>query len=306
MKLIIDLKETVQANTERIMQSFLQECRASLQQEDPHKAIHEVRKTMKKMRAFSRLMRGEISKKAYRKTNTFYRDVARQIAEARDITAMLETLKNLHDSLDIELCGQALQDIKNHLVARKSAISRVQINTDKLLENILEDLQKGEAVLAKWKVENDNFSAFSQGIERTYKQCKQAMKKAYKKKSTSNFHAWRKSSKYLRYEVDFLRAIWPAPMKTLENELHQLTDFLGEDHDLAVLKNYMQEMDYERGPALDAIFTVMDQRREELHQLAKPLGKRLLCEPPKQFVDRLESYWKQSLKVLERKENSLV
>lgn len=303
MSLRIDLKESVQSNTERMLQVFLDDCRTSLQNEDPHKAIHESRKTMKKIRAFCRLMRGEIGSKTYRKSNTFYRDVARQLSDARDITAMLDTLQHHQEDLDTPLSGQAFQDIKNHLTSRKAAVSRIQINKDKLLENVQEDLKKAEAIHAKWKVKHDDFSAFAKGIQKTYAQCQDAMKEALKKKSTKSFHEWRKRCKYLRYEIDFLREIWPEPMKTLEKELHQLTDYLGDDHDLAVLKTYIKSMPLEKNEAIAAMFALFDQKRKELQAQAKPLGKRILCESPDQFVSRLGSYWKHALKAPEVKEN---
>lgn len=303
MSLRIDLKETVPSNVERIMQTFLDECRTSLQLEDPHKAIHEARKGMKKMRAFSRLVRGEIGKKRYRQTNTYYRDVARQISEARDITAMLNTLQDLYEALDAALCEQTFQDIKNHLVSRKAAVSRIQINRDKLLEKVLKDLEKAEKIHGKWKIKREGFGVFASGIKITYTKCQQAMKKAYKKQSTENLHEWRKRCKYLRYEVDFLRDIWPEPMKALESELHQLTDYLGDDHDLAVLKAYVESMNHENEEALTAILALMDQKREELQTLAKPLGKRILYESPDQFVNRLAYYWKHGLKDFAIKEN---
>lgn len=296
MSLRIDLKETVPSNAAHILQSFLDECRNALQQDDPHKAIHEARKTMKKIRAFCRLFRGEIGKKRYKKTNIYYRDVARKISEERDVTAMLETVNQLNEEVDQTLCGQTLQDLKNHLTSRKSAISRIQINQQKLLENVLEDLKKGETIHAKWKIKNDDFTAFSKGIALTYSKCQEAMKKAYKKPSTANFHEWRKRSKYLRYEVDFLRDIWKKPMKTLEKELHQLTDYLGDDHDLAVLKTYVEGMNLENTEAQAALFSVMDEKRKKLQILGKPLGKKILSETPEQFLARLSDYWKQKHK----------
>lgn len=292
----IDLRESILSNAERIMQALLDECRSSLQQEDPHKAIHEARKTMKKMRAFTRLLRGEIGEKKYRKTNLFYRDVARQLSEARDVTAMLDTLQSLQETFDMNISGQTLQDIKNHLASRKAAVSRIQVKRDKLLENVLKDLEKGESIHDKWKIKSEDFSAFSKGIERTYSQCQQAMKKAYKKPSSKNFHEWRKRSKYLRYEIDFLQDIWPEPMRALENELHQLTDYLGDEHDLAVLKAYMEGMSYENQEAISSMIATIDQKTEVLRSLAKPLGKKIFYDDPKRFVGRLAYYWKQTLK----------
>ncbi|WKN30712.1 CHAD domain-containing protein [Porifericola rhodea] len=296
MSLRINLQETIPSNVERIMQSFLEDCKTSLQNDEPHKAIHQTRKNMKKMRAFCRLLRDEIGNKNFKKTNTFYRDVARQISEERDISAMQETLIMLHDELDVQLCGQAYTDIKNHFSSRKAAVTRLRINRDRILDKVMDDLKNADKYHQKWKVKNRGFDVFAKGVEITYTRCQKAMKLAYKKKDTEHFHEWRKRCKYLRYEVDFLRDIWKEPMSTLESELHQLTDYLGNDHDLAVLKSYIQGMQYENEEAIAAIFALIDTKRKEYQKLAKPLGQRILWEAPDQFVSRLASYWKYGLK----------
>ncbi|MFP4290011.1 MAG: CHAD domain-containing protein [Cyclobacteriaceae bacterium] len=307
MSFRIDLQETLAMNAERIMQGRLDKCREKLQNENPHEAIHDARKQMKKIRAFARLYRGEIGEKKYQKTNAYYRDIARQMSEARDTAALLTTLDKLYGSLDKDLCAKVFDDIKNHLASRKSAVSRIAINRDHLLEKVDADLASGEDIHRKWKIKNNDFSALSPGIEKTYERCQQAMKKAYKKNSVKAFHEWRKRAKYLRYEVDYLRNVWPQPMKALEKELHQLTDYLGDDHDLAVLKEYIKKMEHDESDARTAILSLIEKKQQVLREKALPLGKAILYESPDDFSSRLAFYWKKQLKTykLEEKQTPL-
>ncbi len=296
MSLRIHLGQKNQKNAKRILHEHLEKCRTALGQEDAHQAVHEARKEMKKLRAFSRLMRAEIGQKTYRMTNMYYRDLAQILSPARDASAMLDTLKSLAENFTEEREKKAFQDIKNHLISRKSAASRTQIKGDDLLNKLKTDLGRAEKIHGSWKVKRDDFSAFRGGLSKTYKRCQKAMKKAYKKKTPEAFHEWRKRAKYLRYQVDYLREIWHHPMKGLEKELHQLTDYLGKDHDLLELCAHIRQMDYEDQKAIHSIIAIINRQKEHLRLMAKPLGAKLLLDSKKDFISRLEHYWKESKK----------
>jgi len=295
MSLRIDLRETIDKNAHRILAGRLEKCRTALQQEDHHEAIHDTRKQIKKIRALARLLRKELGEDTYQRTNQYYRDVARQLSDARDAAAMLETLALVAPHLEGEAAEAAFTDIKHHLSSRKSAVSRA-LNQDNLLQKTLADLDEAEALHAKWKIKHEDFSAFAGGLGKTYQRCREAMDKAYKKDKASEFHEWRKRCKYLRYEVDLLREVWHQPMKSLEKELHQLTDYLGDHHDLAVLKKYLKTIEIDHQDAMNAVFSVIDTKKQELQRLAKPLGEKILLDNKKEFVQRLQFYWKKSLK----------
>ena len=296
MSLRVDLDQKISKNADRILAGRLEKCRLALQQDDPHQAVHEVRKQLKKIRAFSRLMRGEIGEKSYKMTNMYYRDLGHKMSEARDAAAMLETLDLIKDSVDNKPEEKALQDIKNHLSARKSAVTRILFNRKELLDTVETDLQRAESIHDSWKIKHNNFAAFRGGLGKTYKRCRKAMKKAYKKNTPEAFHDWRKRSKYLRYHINLLREIWHHPMKGMEKELHQLTDYLGDDHDLTVLKKQIEAMDYENKEAKAYIINIIDRKKAELQRLARPLGEKLLLDNKKDFLNRIKLYWDKSLK----------
>src|SRR3954447_10069692 len=60
--------------------------------------VHEERKDMKKLRALLRLARDELGDNVYRRENTCFRDVARELSGVRDADVMLGTLKRLDGS----------------------------------------------------------------------------------------------------------------------------------------------------------------------------------------------------------------
>ena len=74
--------------------------------------------------------------------------------------------------------------------------------------------------------------------------------------------------------------------------VHELSDLLGDDHDLAVLRG---ELEARRKLADDAVRTlaaVVDRRRGELQRAALPLGARLFAQPTDAMVDQLGACWR--------------
>jgi hypothetical protein len=76
-------------------------------------------------------------------------------------------------------------------------------------------------------------------------------------------------------------------------QTHDLSDFLGEEHDLAVLQKYVlsQPERFDRDNTLETLTALCDRRREELQSAAISLGRRIYTEKPKRFIARLGNYW---------------
>jgi hypothetical protein len=73
----------------------------------------------------------------------------------------------------------------------------------------------------------------------------------------------------------------------------ELSDLLGDDHDLAVLRNTLKAEPECFGGETDvqAFIGLIDRRRIELQSLARPLGERLFAEEPGQLAGRFRAYW---------------
>ena len=105
------------------------------------------------------------------------------------------------------------------------------------------------------------------------------------------FHTWRKRAKYLRYQLELLGPAWPAVLDATSDELHRLTDLLGDGNDatqLAAAPALAQ-----RGMESVASFmtSLCTAHRDGLWRRAVDLGTRLYAEPPKPFVDRVGVYY---------------
>ena len=246
----------------------------------PEEAVHEARKDMKKLRALLRLSRSELGKAAYRRENVCFRDAARELSGTRDSDVMLEALGSLE--LPPEVGGDLRQAIQAERERDggdgRDAAARASVA-------ILKEARKR---VGEWPLERDSFDAFAPGLRRTYKRGRRGFRAAGDEPSVESLHEWRKRVKDLWYDHTLLRELWPPVMTAVGDEAHELSDLLGDDHDLAMLAVWMREHVPTAGPEF---FDAVERRREKLQKEAFALGALLYAEKPSAFVDRLERLW---------------
>jgi hypothetical protein len=78
----------------------------------------------------------------------------------------------------------------------------------------------------------------------------------------------------------------------MADQAHELSDLLGDHHDLTVLSEDVDRRSGLDGEEALAIQGVIEGRQEELLEAAVPIGERLYAEPSKMFVKRLRAYWR--------------
>ncbi len=139
------------------------------------------------------------------------------------------------------------------------------------------------------------------GLWRTYRQGKNLVWQlemiGQENASDETWHELRKCAKALGYQLRILRPIWPGPIIALLHEMDQLTDRLGDDHDLAVLTRKDLERalqrfgdaEFRRDPAPLPSIPRSTEKKIQLESLQ--LARRIYVEKPSQFEHRLAAYW---------------
>jgi CHAD domain-containing protein len=248
----------------------------------PEEAVHEARKDMKKLRALLRLARGELGKDTFARENTCFRDAARELAGTRDSDVMLDTLT----SLDLPSGrGSELRELVQAHLARDGTRDREAAAARAVA--ILEEARKR---VDDWPLSHDSFEAVAKGLERTYRRGRRAFKAVLEEPGAEALHEWRKRVKDLWYEHTLLRELWPPVMSAAGDEAHELSDRLGDDHDLVVLAAWVRGHVDPDPDFSDAVI----RRREELQRDAFALGQRLYAEKPSAYMRRIEGLWNAS------------
>jgi hypothetical protein len=79
----------------------------------------------------------------------------------------------------------------------------------------------------------------------------------------------------------------------LADQTHQLSDYLGDDHDLTVFRDKVIELGEVLGKSEHrALIRLIDTLRTELRDKAIVLGYRIYGETPADFEARFAQYWR--------------
>jgi CHAD domain-containing protein len=286
--------ESVAEGVRRIAQEQLQKALGEMDDPDlgVHETIHQIRKRCKKLRGLVRLVRPAVPD-LYDRENTIFRDVARTVSDARDATAYLEAYDALMTHFAEEVDRSAFGPIRRTLTERRTALVERQ-DVDERLAAFRETLVEAQDRVQRWQISVDGYDAVRDGLQKTYKRGWKGQRRAYDDPSDENFHEWRKRAKYHRYHMKLLRNLWDPLVNERRHKLHDLTDLLGDDHDLAEFKSVIEEEPDVFGDLdhLQAFLGLMDRRRGELQARSRPLGLRVYAEEPPALVERFGGYWR--------------
>ncbi len=250
--------------------------------EDPVEAIHDARKHVKKLRALLRLARPALGAKAYRAEGARLRDVGRALSAARDADVLVATVEALAQRsagrLPAERFEQLLADLRADVEGRTddAAVRAVA----------LADLRDALERVGAWPLQGAGWDVACSGIARSYARGREAAAVARHEPSTEHLHEWRKRVKDLWYQERLLVAVWPPLLEAHGKQARALAELLGDEHDLAVLAEWIERSP---APAVDVLGLVRE-RREQLCGQAQRLGRRLYAESPKAFGRRLAAY----------------
>jgi excisionase family DNA binding protein len=255
--------------------------------------VHNARKSCKRVRAAYRLIRDEIGYELYKQENICFRDASRQLAAARDSWVMIRTLDRLTAKFAEELPPQPFGGIRQILKENYERTLDQEIDDKTKIPSILDTMEKARRQIENLPIVHNDFNAFREGIRRVYRRGRRALHHVYAEPSSEGFHEWRKRAKYLWHQLEILEALWPDVLSQLAEALHTLSEYLGDDHDLAVLRSKVlgSATGFENEEELLLLIQLIDQERLKLEALARPLGERLYFDPPKTFTCRLEKYW---------------
>lgn len=287
--------ESLGAGLKRIIHEQIDRAVLSLENvdDDPHEAIHDARKRFKKIRAVMRLVRDEVGSEIYRRENVCYRDAGRALSDIRDSYVRVATVDALFDYYADYLDDDAFQETRQRLMDAHRALSQRTVEEEDVPSRVIATVQAARPRIAALPIGREDYGAIRDSVHRVYKRGYWGLANSYEEPLPENFHDWRKRVKYLWYHVRILNPLWPNLFDELADQIHDLSDYLGDAHDFAGLCAHI-----EAEPSLcpddgerELLLGLADRRRAELEAEAHPLGRRIYAETPEEFVQRMAEYW---------------
>lgn len=259
-------------------------CR-ELEKLDDEQAVHDLRKRFKRIRAVARLPRPEIGDKSFRKVNGSIRDAGRSVAPLRDAKVLVSAMGKLLQHQEHEFSG-ALEPIQRKLEADYQSVRAGLADDRELRQQVVECIDDALQEAKHWKIPGRGWHAVRAGLEQTYELARQAYLAASIDPSVDNLHEWRKQVKYQLYQFEFIERLRPRSLRRRAKQLSKLADFLGNDHDLAVLAQTItaEEKHGGRGQFMVRVAQVIHASREHLQDKALDLGRRTYHQAPAEFL----------------------
>jgi CHAD domain-containing protein len=257
--------------------------------EDRGTAVHETRKSLKRLRATVRLARDGLGDEVYPRDNVAFRDAGRRLAGARDSQVLLQTLDALTDRYPDEAPPERFERFKRTLVGQHGAAQR-RLGEGAAVAEVLGELGRARARVGDWQLEPEGLDALAPGFKRIYQRGRRAYHAARQEPSTGNLHELRKRAKYLWYAAQIVRPAAPKKMKRVARRAHELSNLIGEDHDLALLAQRADERRdrFADETAAGELSVLVERRRAELQREALDLARRVFRKKPRKVARPLE------------------
>jgi len=262
-----------------------QELRSAIEQltsNPTDEAVHDARKSIKKVRSVLQLLGDELDARGSRGR---LRKASHLLSPIRDADAMLASARSLrsrHSAEQSELVG-SLRSRRATLVA--------DADRERIGPRAARALKRVRRKARGWDWDDTTFPVLAKAIRRSYKRARTSLDDVRADSRAETFHEWRKRVKTLWYALRLLERRAPRLQRPIA-DLKRLQTMLGDDHNLFVLRTQLGSESTRMGWSGRARLRMrIDRRQRELRQHALALGLRLFALPPKVFARRLREMW---------------
>ena len=262
-------------------------------QEDKDEMVHEVRRTVKRIRAVLKLIRDEIGYSSYYRENLYFRDLGRVFSGARDSRVLGQVFRSLCDRHPGQVPAGEQQAVLESLDRKhEKELSRI------LREKGGFDQITGELDLALGRTEQycrmrNEFGSPGKGIRRIYGRARRGLHHLKREFQMAAFHEYRKNTKYLLHQVEVLSPLYPRVLKSYARSIDRHAETLGvaRDYDRLGIFIGKETGDLIGNDTRSGLLEQLGLLRKELLEKIFSDAMRIYAEKPGAFVRRLQAYW---------------
>jgi CHAD domain-containing protein len=148
--------------------------------------------------------------------------------------------------------------------------------------------------LSKAKLKGRGVDQIMQGIEDSYRKGRKALSAAYASPSDKAFHDLRKGVQTHWRQMALLSRAWPEEFAVRVAAARELSQMLGDDHDIALLKHAAEVLPAEHQHQVE---TLCEKRQTELRAAVHERAQRLFAEQAAAFGTRMAALWKSGRRI---------
>jgi CHAD domain-containing protein len=250
-------------------------------------AVHELRKAFKRWRAIMRLIAPTVGDEA-EQMRIAARDLAREIAAARDSRAAQEALADLGGTA-AHLPSRSHTTVVARLAQLRASAEAVSLTPERKAR-IGEMWTQAATAVEHWPLQSFDRVEAPKQLAASYRRVRAAIPQDWLSTSPEALHRLRQRVVEHRYQMEVAEPLWPKLMQIWVSEAQRLRDRLGAHHDLVILQRLTaphQPLARWRSQLAPPIL-----ERQAAHVTgASRLAGRLFAEKSKAFRQRLASLW---------------
>ncbi len=256
----------------------------------PNMAVHQIRRLFKRLRASLRLYKTMTYQNLFQEEIGAIQIASTSLTYARESYVNLFTFEKLLSHKDflpekkvkmvLEQLTSQNQDVINSLLENSdhfNTIKKTTVETQKQLETI-----SGLP---------DTYAIFQELIN-SYEKSHRRFEKVLQETNSRNMHELRKILKRLMHQFELLKFIKLKFFTQRIIQLNSITEYLGEDHDIFVLSNeinnnYSKQLEPDE---LEAFNNIVHHQQEKMITFLTPKLKQFFVESPDEFTLRIKKY----------------
>ncbi|MDD5351353.1 MAG: CHAD domain-containing protein [Chthoniobacteraceae bacterium] len=206
-------------------------CRILEEKGDPHQAVHEARKAIKKLRAILRLAAPEWGRTRRKAEAEPLRAAARLLAPLRDARVRLQTFDTL--LREAELTPEEFARTRAALEAASQRLARGAAGRRRKAVALL---RAARTRIRRWQLGGMDRKSLAREIRRSYRKGRKALAAYRQTPSPASLHAWRKRMKTLFYHLRMVHPFLSKRTSKIIKTLEAMGEQAGNVHDLTVLR----------------------------------------------------------------------
>lgn len=257
----------------------------------PNLAVHEIRKSFKRLRALLKFF-SDYTEDFPTQYKIQIQDFGHFLSPVRESFINLQIFERITTG-EILIPERKVKEVKDILAAKNKFLIEEKFLKEKNCLTFQENCKDLDSYLLLKANAPLSMKQFYVQVSSSFLKSYENHKLLETDFNPINLHDLRKKLKALWYQIDFLQFLHPRYFKLKSIQLNKITEQLGEDHDLFVFLNELKTGDYSFSSEELMILENQVENLRELNQLKlTPRLRQFFTETPELFNQKMQKIFK--------------
>ncbi|MGE0549831.1 MAG: CHAD domain-containing protein [Kofleriaceae bacterium] len=260
-------------------------------EENAPSAVHSSRKGLRRARAVLAMFSAALPKSERKAVRRGLQEARRALSAVRDHAVAPDTLAGMNLGETDRATAKRVVEIAAEALPAIGEIKQLLAETAARAAAQVEAIEATLPAEVSWKT-------VAAGIRETFGEARRARSAA--KRSKQSFHTWRRRTKELEYQLDFVARHSGARVDAIRNELEAVATALSPAVDLIMVREFIAT--YSQGvpaDAIDSLIAAIDLQLGDLMKTTRKSARDTFAQKPRRFEKRLVKSARRDLTPLE-------